>query len=258
MCKCRTGGWSMRDLQTISLRELLPPSIAADPSILAAADAIDAELRAATERVPGVSIIPNVRSITNSALIDLLAWQFHVDFYDAGAPLAVRRALVAKSLDWHFRKGTPAVVEEVVTAALSDAVITEWFEYGGKPYFFRIATEMPLSSEDEIRTLLDAIFSVKNTRSWLEFIQALTTAWVRLYFGAGVYERETVSISLRSPFISPFLDGAPVTYAFYGFARGVYRGRITTYAEYLDISMISTGVYGVLDGTITTRAERVE
>lgn len=246
----------MRDLQTISLRELLPPSIASDPNILAAAEALDAELQAATARIPNVSIIPNVRYLTDSALIDLLAWQFHVDFYDAGAPLEVRRALVAKSLDWHFRKGTPAVVEEVVTAALSDAVITEWFEYGGEPYFFRIVTEMPLSSEKDIRQLLDAVYSVKNTRSWLEFIQALTAAWMQLSFGAGFDAGDIVSIGVRSPFIPPYVGQDHVIYGIYGFARGVYRGRVTTYAEHLDISVIMTGVYDRVEGTITTHARR--
>ncbi|GHU78843.1 hypothetical protein AGMMS49992_30150 [Clostridia bacterium] len=73
----------MRDLQTITLRELLPPSIASDPDILAAADAIDAELAKATALIPGVSLVPRIREITDSAIIDLMAWGFHVDFYAA-------------------------------------------------------------------------------------------------------------------------------------------------------------------------------
>lgn len=31
----------------------------------------------------------------------------------------------------HRRKGTPHAVEQVVKAILNDAVVQEWFEYGG-------------------------------------------------------------------------------------------------------------------------------
>ena len=187
----------MRDLFSVNLQELLPPSIANDPNILAAAEGIDAELHKATERIPGVSIIPRIREIVDSTLINLLGWQFHVDFFGPDAPLEVRRELVARSLDWHTRKGTPSVVEEVVTAALADSKLTEWFEYGGMPYNFRITTEMPITSAEDIRTLIRAIFSVKNTRSWLDFIEALTRAVWKLHWGTVIYDEEDWEVGLR-------------------------------------------------------------
>lgn len=246
----------MRDLQTITLRELLPPSIAGDPDILAAADAVDAELRKATACIPNVSIIPRIREIVDSTIIDLLAWQFHVDFYEADAPLETRRELVARSLDWHTRKGTPSVVEEVVTAALSDAEVSEWFNYDGEPYFFRVQTEMPLAEEEEIRRLIDAIYSVKNTRSWLEFIEAITKAWLRLYFAAGVAILDMVDVSLRSPDAPPFTDGKIESTEIYMSALALIRGWIVTYSEPYDVSVMHVGVYDRIDGIITTRGEQ--
>lgn len=180
----------MRDLQSIALRELLPPSIASDPDILGAAEAIDRELHKSTGFVPGVSIIPRLRGLTDEQLIDLLAWQFHVDFWDPDLPMTVemKRELVAKSLDWHTRKGTPSTVEEVVTAVFGDARVLEWFEYGGSPYTFKVETEITDVTLRRIRILIDAIFAMKNTRSWLDGIDIKWKSDMGLYAGAGVVQ----------------------------------------------------------------------
>jgi phage tail P2-like protein len=115
-------------------------------------------------------MIPNLAlsRIVNETLIDLLAWQFHVDFYEPGLPVKIKRELVLKSLDWHYRKGTPSVVEEIVSTVFSRAKIEEWYEYGGRPYRFRIATEEQKPDSDAVRKLIRAVNSVKNTRSFLD------------------------------------------------------------------------------------------
>ena len=163
------------DLSDISVIKLLPPNLAKDKNVLMMCEAFDIELRRMIADIPGVDIIPNLvlKRITDDLLLDLLAWQFHVDFYDTEFPIETKQELVLKSLDWHTRKGTPSVVEEIVTAVFSHAVIEEWFEYGGLPYRFRISTELPLSDEVALKKLVSAIFSVKNTRSWLDVIDAL-------------------------------------------------------------------------------------
>jgi len=185
----------MRDLSTVTLREILPPSISHDLDVQAQAAAIDAELRKITQYIPNVSILPRIREITDSAVIDLLAWQFHVDFYDPELPLETRRELVAKSLDWHTRKGTPSVVEEVVTAVFADAVISEWFDYGGRPFYFKISTELTNVGGDAIAMLVAAIFAVKNTRSWLEAIEILRRGQFKIFAGFGVLQQVTVHIA---------------------------------------------------------------
>lgn len=212
----------MRNIGIISLKELLPSSITHDPDVLAAAEAIDGELRKATASIPNVSIIPRMREIANSAIIDLLAWQFHVDFYDPSFSLGKRRDLVCKALDWHTRKGSPSAVEEVVTTVFSDAEVTEWWDfedaesagygergygegsYGGidhvsDPYYFRVTTNDPIEDESTIATLIEAIWSVKNTRSWLEGIFALKKFEATSYIGVRQYCLEDDTIGLREP-----------------------------------------------------------
>ena len=77
-----------------------------------------------------VIMIPSIMHIEDSNLIDILAWQFHVDFYDASKPLEFRKNLVQMSIQWHMTKGTPALIQWVLdTYWPGGASLSEWFEY---------------------------------------------------------------------------------------------------------------------------------
>lgn len=184
----------MFNIADVSILNIMPPNVAKDAGVKMAAAAFDEVLREIILKIPNVSILPRIREITDNLLLDLLAWQFHVDFYRPEFSVAVKQELIIKSLDWHSRKGTPSAVGEVVTAALGESRVVEWYNYGGTPYTFKIQTEMALPDLAALLELTDAITSVKNTRSWLEFIEQFTKIAVSWYFGAGVYCDDTVII----------------------------------------------------------------
>jgi phage tail P2-like protein len=83
-----------------------------------------------TTKLSEIIFIPLILQLADSNLVDILAWQFHVDFYDHTKPLAFRRQLVQDSIQWHMRKGTVALVQEVLDRFWpGGATLTEWFEY---------------------------------------------------------------------------------------------------------------------------------
>jgi hypothetical protein len=85
--------------------------------------------------------------------------------------LETKRKLIKQSIAWHRMKGTPAAVEAVVSAAFDTSTVQEWWEYGGKPYFFKVVTEDATTNSGTIERMKRAIESIKNTRSWLEKIE---------------------------------------------------------------------------------------
>src|SRR5690554_1045404 len=105
----------MLNISDISLLDLIPPNLKSDPQVQAAATALDAELKAVTEAVKGIILYSRIDELPEE-IIDHLAWQFHVDYYNPNLPLDVKRTLVKNSLAWHRSKGTPATVEELITA----------------------------------------------------------------------------------------------------------------------------------------------
>jgi phage tail P2-like protein len=134
--------------------------------------AFDSELRRLIADIPGIEIIPHLarKQITDNLLLDLLAWQFHCDFYSTDFSIEQKQEIILKSLDWHTRKGTPSVIEEIVTAVFSKAEVKEWFDYGGLPYRFIVGINEDMPDQKTKENLVRAINSVKNARSFLEKI----------------------------------------------------------------------------------------
>ncbi|TVM15073.1 phage tail protein I [Oceanidesulfovibrio indonesiensis] len=130
----------MKTLPTITFRELLAGSIKDDPTIAAAADSLDAELQAVNEAVRQVLIYARIDELPED-VIDLLGWQFHVDFWDSAWPLDQKREMVRLSIAAHRRKGTPWAVESVLRVFGIEAKLIEWWEYSGDPYRFMVEVE---------------------------------------------------------------------------------------------------------------------
>lgn len=117
-------------LREIKLVEHCTPSIAYDWQVQAGCTAFDPQMYQIIDETPVVIFIPLILSLADSNLIDILAWQFHVDFYDHTKPLDFRRQLVQNSIQWHMRKGTVALLQEVLDLFWpGGASLTEWFEY---------------------------------------------------------------------------------------------------------------------------------
>lgn len=119
-------------------------------------------------------------------VIDLLAWQWHVDYYDSTADVETKRQYVRSSLEIHRHKGTKYAVNKAMSDINSKYHIREWTEYGGKPYYFRIVEPdgdmVSYSEKDIIKAAKDA----KNVRSWLEGVQVETLQTYRLEHSADI------------------------------------------------------------------------
>lgn len=160
----------MRDIHNVSLLDILPPNLAAEKNVRAAALAIDGELAKVTETIQLLALDYNVDDLPEE-WVNELAWQSRVDFYDTSLPLEIRRDLVKKSDSWKRRKGTPSAVEELVTSIFSFGKVEEWWEYGGAPYTFRVVTTNPAATTDMAEQFIAAVESVKNKRSRLESVR---------------------------------------------------------------------------------------
>lgn len=125
----------------------------------------------------------------------MLAWQWHVDFYDYNLSLIEKRSLVKKSLNTHRIKGTPAAVEEVVTAAFKSAKVVENWEYGGQPYHFKVEmVREGMPSRNELESLSRSINAVKNVRSWIDEISFRRDLVEQIYFAGAVSIFRQISI----------------------------------------------------------------
>jgi phage tail P2-like protein len=165
----------MSNIQDIKLVDLLPLNIAQDPKIKAAAEAIDKEILAVTQAIKMCLVQINIDDLPEKGL-DMLAWELHVDFYEPDLPIETKRVLVKNSIPWHQRKGTPSVMEELLSAIFSPTIVEEWWEYNGEPYHFRVFIGIKEGTSLEYDKIISSIDKVKNKRSVLDDLIPLFTS----------------------------------------------------------------------------------
>ena len=172
-----------KDLQSTSLLDILPENLLADAQIYAAARALDDELQKVTAATRDALILPRIDELSEE-VVDLLAWQWSVDFYDELKSLAEKRNAVKQSIAMHRIKGTRRAVELALHMVYTTGEVSEWFEYGGRPYYFRVHFIEPESIRTEdVDRVIRIINAVKNTRSWLESIGFTRHVPMGLYHG---------------------------------------------------------------------------
>jgi len=146
---------------------LVSSALRKDPSLVAAVEGVAARIRRlAAERVRMI-IYARIDELPEE-LLDILAYDMHVEWYQEDQPLEVKRALIKGSVQVHMTKGTPAAVEAAVGAVFPGSRVEEWFEYGGRPYFFRIT--VGIGSRGSITEALRIVDRTKNLRSWIDGI----------------------------------------------------------------------------------------
>lgn len=132
-------------LGDVSFVSILPEAIRDDKQLRAAAETLDGLLHRTTNAVPNLLIwarldranavcIPPLQRLVDAAgglkplsteLLELLAWQFHVDFREVATDDAMLERMVRESIPWHRIKGTPAAVEQALAMYNVQALVDE-------------------------------------------------------------------------------------------------------------------------------------
>ena len=189
----------VKDIYGLSLRDIIPSSIASDPRIQAMIDALDPELQSVSFDTREALIYSRIDELPED-VIDLLAWQFHVDFYEPiGLPMEIKRGLVKTSILVHKRKGTKWAVEELCGIVFGDTRVRPWFEYGGQPYHFNISVDTTLPDQYAWEKFFLALDVTKSVRDWLDAIEIRRETTAEPYYGLGSVTSGMVDIGLGRP-----------------------------------------------------------
>lgn len=160
----------MGNLKDNCIANLLPPSLKGDPFIVALAEASEIEVKSAYREAEQLVNFFDVDQLPEY-LLDYLAYQKHVDFYDTALPIEQKRELIKKADYFHRLKGTPAAVEGLISILFGQGRILEWFEYDGEPYHFKIRTNNYTVMGNQTEKFIKSLESVKNLRSKLDAVE---------------------------------------------------------------------------------------
>ncbi|MBO0555662.1 phage tail protein I [Clostridium botulinum] len=183
------------NLDSINLLDLQTSYMKKDPTTIAMCKALEPQFKKLNEESRLVLIYSRIDYL-NEEVIDELAWQMHVDFYDYTLSLNKKRELVKNSLYWHKIKGTPKAVLDVATSVFGRTTLEEWFEYNDEPFFFRLNVEVTEqgASKENIEKLETLVNAYKNTRSWIRVINIFLTGKGKIYFGACTTSGEEITV----------------------------------------------------------------
>ncbi len=168
------------------IKEVLPESLRVDENIKALIEAVEPELETIQAQIPNVLIYSRIDTLSEE-VIDLLAWQFHIEGYELAETEEEKRALVKKAIELHRYKGTRWAIKKVLELLNMQGVIKEWFEYGGEPYRFKV--DVGISNKELTPELIDKLINLineyKNERSLLEELIATYLARGRCFTYSG-------------------------------------------------------------------------
>lgn len=148
------------------ITDILPENLAKKPEVQALGYALQQGCRLLYNCSKRLYIYSNLDNQPEE-VIDLMAAELRTQFYGSNLDIEKKKQLVRNTLTWYMTAGTPAAIEGLLSTVFGWGRIEEWFEYGGRPYYFKPVIGIE-ASQEEINIFLKYLKLVKNARSWLD------------------------------------------------------------------------------------------
>lgn len=181
------------DLSNIDLLQLMTQYMQQDDTVQAFCGSLNPQIRQATNEISLILIYANIDAASEK-LLDELAWQFHLDYYDSTADISVKKNLIKSAILIHKNKGTPFAVKKLIIDVFGYGELLEWFQYDGEPYTFRVAVDHEVGNPDNVQKFIKVIESVKNIRSHLETMEFIINEY--LIFQENIYKRDMQRLTI--------------------------------------------------------------
>ncbi|WP_437831560.1 phage tail protein I [Niallia taxi] len=154
----------IKTLENFEIGDLLSDSLKKDKNIAAIAYALTPVFQKIFSQTQLIKMFEGIPE----HLLDFVAYEEAAEFYDVNMTNEQKRIMIANAESIHKTKGTVAAVEDVITPFFSKGRVSEWFEYGGKPFHFLIYTNEYLKNQQDIAKLFRMVNTVKRKSTRLE------------------------------------------------------------------------------------------
>jgi phage tail P2-like protein len=160
------------DIRIADLTRTLPQVLKDDPKLAALASVIADELQETIRLSRHATLFARISELPED-ILDILARDFAVGWYNDSYPIEVKRRLIRECVRVHKRQATKFAVETGLQAIYPHTTVQEWFEYGGEPYRFRVNLDIgEVDSRDapDIEQIRDTVWLYKRLSAWLDGI----------------------------------------------------------------------------------------
>lgn len=187
-----------KTVTTDTLLSVFPAALGADKHLYALATSVATSLTQLYKAGDLAALYTRIDCLDGDVL-DILAYDFKIDWWDAGYSVDEKRRLFKSCWDVHRKLGTPAAIVSALSSVYRLATVREWWQYGGKPYHFRLSidTAGEFFDSEKLNSVVQKATFYKNLRSVLEEvdfqIERSTELFVGLALQTGVVQSMTLS-----------------------------------------------------------------
>ncbi len=157
----------MSNINADSLYKQYPPVLKKDDRFAVIGEILAEELAKNREYCDAIMIYTAIDKLSEEVL-DALAYDFNVEWYDYEGTLAEKRKTIKECISIHRYKGTKYAVETALQSVYTQAKVQEWYEYGGEPYHFKVIINDSTNDVERRDRILAKVKYYKNLRSVLE------------------------------------------------------------------------------------------
>ena len=119
-------------------------------------------------------------------ILDVLAVENGIVWYDPDAEISVKRALIKSATNVHMTLGTVAAVSQVANDYYGDSEVLEWFEYSGTPGHFKINIITEGMHIDIPDSFVEILKKVKRQSAILDGVDFVWTTYNQKHTGVAV------------------------------------------------------------------------
>jgi len=167
-------------LDDIKFIELIPQFMREDETVKSLAESIDKLIPDISKKMQLNKTWNKIDEMNHQDLNEL-AWELNIIWYDQSVSLEQKRRIIKQSDLIYARLGTKWAVEQIIETYFGSGKVKEWFEYGGEPHYFRIYSDNPQITNNDIDKFMWLLNIVKRKSSWLEGIYITLTGETRFY-----------------------------------------------------------------------------
>lgn len=131
-------------------------------------------------------------------ILDQMALDLRVHEYSQNFYIEKKRELIKTSLSRWSKAGTKAAVEDLCSKIFGDAHVLEWYEYNGRPYFFKVTCNNTQITDKDVDAFKKAINSIKRLSAWLDNIELIMNVETfNIYGNFNVYDTTQVTFNVK-------------------------------------------------------------
>ena len=176
-----------------SMLSVLPGVLARDEGMYDLARLIGWMLDIHAGDVESAAVFQNISELDED-LLDILAKDLKVDWYDFDADVATKRKQIASN--WSVRKGigTTGAVKEALQNVWPDTTVEEWYEYDGEPGYFQVLLSGDTSGTIDFSKAVRMLDLFKPVRAHIDGYPV-----IRIRCGIVVHTKKSDNITYHVP-----------------------------------------------------------